>query len=227
MVRRGWSTVEVPNGWLQVIRGPRSSLATSHEGSACAQSVSHPNRVTGRPRGILEKPPTGPPFPRRTPETNRAAAVAKIAHIQACIAALGDDDPEEVQVLRKALEKAEHQAKTFPLETQITHAVQFRERAKKRVAAADEKIWKAAEALRLAESEKAADIQAVAEAEAQVERLRAQSAQPATVVQFPTIPRPDPESEIAALKAKLAQLQEEKEAAEGERPRVRQRVTEP
>ena len=42
------------------------------------------------------------------------------------------------------------------------------------MAGADEKIRKAAEALRQAEAEKVADIQAIAEAEAQVERLRVQ-----------------------------------------------------
>ena len=51
---------------------------------------------------------------------------------------------------------------------------------KKRLAGADKKIRQAAEALRQVEFEKAADIQAVAEAEAHVERLRAQSAQPST-----------------------------------------------
>ena len=49
-----------------------------------------------------------------------------------------------MELLKKALAKAEQQAKTPSLETQITHADQFIERAKKRVAGADEKIRKAA-----------------------------------------------------------------------------------
>ena len=61
----------------------------------------------------------------------------KIPRIQVSIAALGDEDPEEVELFKKALAKAEHQAKTPPLETQIAHAVQFIEMAKKRVAGAD------------------------------------------------------------------------------------------
>ena len=68
---------------------------------------------------------------------------------------LGDDDPEEVDLLKK--EKAQMQARTSP-ETQIPQATQFLERAKKRMVGADETIRQAAEALRQAESEKAADI---------------------------------------------------------------------
>ena len=217
-------------GGLQVIRGPKPSAVRWLPAKKVQLARSPSAAQVGRPsRGQQEKPkgqPTAPPFFRRTPETNRAAAEAKIARIQASIAAFDDEDPEEVQILRKALEKAQHQAKILPVETQITHAVQFIERAKKRMVAADEKIRKATEALRISESEKAADILAVSEAEAEVERFRALSAKPATT-QVPTIQRPDPQSEIAALKAMLAQLQEEQNAAGEERPRVRQRVTEP
>ena len=74
-----------------------------------------------------------------------------------------------MEVLKKALEKAQMQAQTPPAETQIAQAIL--ERAKKRMVGADEKIRQAAEALRQAESEKAADIQAVAEAEAFAERF--------------------------------------------------------
>ena len=164
MVRKGWRTVEVPNGWLQIIRGPkppsaRWSRTKPSDKPHRAPGVSPDSKQTFTPQV------RGPQIPRRTPESNRSAAAAKIARIQASIAALGDEDPEEVELLKKALMKAELQAKIPPLETQIAHAVQFIERAKKRVAGADEKIRKAAEALRQAEAEKVADIQAIAEAE--------------------------------------------------------------
>ena len=76
--------------------------------------------------------------------------------------------------------------------------------AKKRVAGADEKIRQAAEVLRQAE-EKVADIQAIAEAEAQVERLRVQLVQPVTP---PTVVRgQDMEAEVARLRTQVVQLQ--------------------
>ena len=81
--------------------------------------------------------------------------------------------------------------------------MQNNKRAKKRLAGADEKIRQAAEALRQAESEKAADIQAVAEAEAHVERLRAQSAQPPTISMQGVLV----EAEVERLRAQVVQLQ--------------------
>ena len=156
--------MEVPNGWLQIIRGPKPPSARWSQ----TKPSDKPHRAPGvspDSKQTLTPQVRGPQIPRRTPESNRSAAAAKIARIQASIAALGDEDPEEVELLKKALMKAELQAKTPPLETQIAHAVQFIERAKKRVAGADEKIRKAAEALRQAEAEKVADIQAIAEAE--------------------------------------------------------------
>ena len=74
----------------------------------------------------------------------------------------------------------------------------------KRLAGADEKIRQSAQA----EFQKAADIQAVAKAEAQVECLRAQSAQP------PPNPSPTPmqgvpvsmEAEVERLRAQVAQV---------------------
>ena len=137
--------------------------------SAGAQVVSRSNRWQGSPPSEGEGRRTSPP-----PQSRRSPG------IQASIAFLGDDDPEEVEVLKRALEKAQVQARTAAAEIQIAQAHQFIERARKRLAGADEKGRQAAEALRQAECGKAADIQAVAEAEALVERLRAQSAQPPT-----------------------------------------------
>ena len=114
--------------------------------------------------------PRAPPLPRRIPEVNRDAAQAKIARIKASVAALGNEDPKEVEVLKKVL--AKNQAKIPLPAIQIAQAEQFIERVKKRLAGADEKIRRAAEALQQAELEKVADIQAIADAEAQVQCLR-------------------------------------------------------
>ena len=207
MVRRGWTHVEVPSGWVRVLRGPRPPSVQWPQARSVSKvqqerrSSAVPPVGKGSGKGVpRQKERDSAPLPRRTPEMNRTAAVAKIS---------GDDDSEEVDVLKRALEKAQMQARTPPAETQIAQAIQFIERAKKRLAGADEKIRQAAEVLRQAEFEKAADIQAVAEAEAQVERLRAQSAQP------PPNPSPTPmqgvpvsmEAEVERLRAQVAQLQ--------------------
>ena len=66
------------------------------------------------------------------------------------------------------------------------------------MAGADEKIRKAAEALRQAEAEKVADIQGIAEAEAQVERLRVQPVQPVAHV-LQGLTELDPETTVTSI----------------------------
>ena len=106
MVRKGWRTVEVPNGWLQIIRGPKPPSARWSQ----TKPSDKPHRAPGvspDSKQTLTPQVRGPQFPRRTPESNRSAAAAKIARIQASMAALGDEDPKEVELLKKALVKAE------------------------------------------------------------------------------------------------------------------------
>ena len=69
-------------------------------------------------------------------------------------------------MLKKALAKAENEARPPPPAIQIAQAEQLIERAKKRLAGADMKIRRAAEALQQAELEKVADIQVIADVEA-------------------------------------------------------------
>ena len=179
MVRKGWSTVEVPNGWLQIIRGPKPVSVLGIVDLSPAAWLLALNLATQLGHGW--------PFPKASSETDTGVE-SHCRSRQDCLPtgvhrSSGSRGPEE------ALSKAELQAKAPPLETQIAHAVQFIESAKKRVAEADEKIRKAAEAVRQAEAEKVADIQAIAEAEAQVERLRVQSVQP---VAQPTVVHAEP-----------------------------------
>ena len=201
MVRKGWTKVEVPDGWVKILRGPRPPSVRWPKARPAENKSRTP--VDSRrcdPKKIATPPPSGQPLPRRTPAANRDAAQGKIARIKASIAALGDEDPEEVEVLKKALEK-ENQAKVPPVETQILHAEQFIRRAKKRLEGADEKIRRAAEALRQAEHEKSADIQEIADAEAEVLRLRALTGR----AQAPNPPQ-DNLSEVQQLREQVTQL---------------------
>ena len=108
--------MEVPNGWLQIIRGPKSPSAKWSQTKPSDKLYRAPGESPDS-KQTLTPQVRGPQFPRRTPESNRSAAAAKIVRIQASIAALGDEDPEEKELLKKALMKAELQAKTPPLET--------------------------------------------------------------------------------------------------------------
>ena len=121
MVTRGWTKVEVPDGWLQVIRGKRPS-STQWPRARSQQQVRQP----GKPAPELKKPPTQPPPVSRQsvfPEQLRAAAVARIQRIQASLGALQPENTEEyiarakkrllqhdatIAAARQALEKAKH-----------------------------------------------------------------------------------------------------------------------
>ena len=109
---------------------------------------------------------------RRTPDDNRAAALAKIARIQASIHALGMEDTEELQILQESLKKADNAAKIPLPQVQIDHALEYIKRARKRLESADDKIAKAVQALRFAEEEKESDMKGIAESEALIKRLR-------------------------------------------------------
>ena len=117
MVRRGWSTVELPSGWLQVIRGPKPP-----------DTVRRPPTSGAEPR--VSAPPVAPER-RWKPEEVRAAASTRVTRLQAAIASLGPDDLEEKKVLDAALRKAKMQAVVPPVEDRIAQSMKFLERAKK------------------------------------------------------------------------------------------------
>ena len=208
MVRRGGTHVEVPSGWVQVLRGPRPPSVQWPAKGATNLKFQQERRSSAAPTGGKGSGKVAPrqkvrdaaPLPGRTPEMNRTAAVAKIARIQASLAVLGGR--------RSRRSGGSQEGAGEGTDASPNPSSRDTDRSKKRMVGADEKIRQAAEALRQAESEKAADIQAVAEAEAFVERLRAQSAQPSIT---PPSATPNPpngmEAEVERLRAQVAQLQ--------------------
>ena len=185
MVRRGWSTVEVPNGWLQVIRGPRPPAA----------------RWPSAPKGSVQRSPSKPVVAqpvlpqdacrRPKPSEVRAAASTRIARLQGALASLGPDDTEERKVLEAALKKAKTQAAVPPVEDQIAMSVKFLERARKRLAVADTEVQAAVKKKSQCEQE-------IAEAEADLARLREEHSASGE----------EPKTEVQQLRARVAQLEE-------------------
>ena len=107
--------------------------------------------------------------------------------------------------MQDSLKRAKRASQEPPLSTQIAQIEAFVERAKKRLATHD--------------AQREGLVQELESSQARLDRLR--RLEVPTVVPGAT----DAESEIAALKAKLVQLQGEREEAVGERPRVRQRIS--
>ena len=72
-------------------------------------------------------------------------AATKVRRIEAAIAALGDDDGEELASLQSSLRRARLQAQVPPVEKRIADCSQFIERAKKRAESASAALQKAVE----------------------------------------------------------------------------------
>ena len=119
MPRKGWSSVEVPDGWLQIIRGPRPPAAKWPR--AKAQSTPAPRTSsTVTHRQPLSKSQTFQmqDRPRRSPAEVRAVASTKILRIQAAIASLGAD-MEEKSSLEAAVSRAQRLLVIPPVDKRI------------------------------------------------------------------------------------------------------------
>ena len=188
MVRKGWTSVEVPDGWYQVIRGKRPPSVQWPR----AGSQQHA-RQTGKPALESRKPPkTGSQSASRqrvNPDQLRAAASARIQRIQASLGALQSEDIEERQALLSALEKAERQ-EVPPMEKQILATEECLARAKKRLLQHDATIAATREALQKAEHDKEVDVQGV-DGEDLLKKLKRQVAVPTLL----TLPAADPVGE--------------------------------
>ena len=96
MVRRGWSQVEVPNGWVQLIRGPRP------------KSVQWPRATKeGKPKQVIPqrqlKTPTASSRP--SPEEVAEQAKKRVGQLLVATHALDPTDPAR-PALEEALKKA-------------------------------------------------------------------------------------------------------------------------
>ena len=168
--RREWQSMDVPSGWVQILRGSRSLLISGPEWM-CSASVNHMHQWEQDPsangdllssshhqrqRQFGDSPQqSNVPRVSKSPDEVRKCAFAKVARLQAAIASLDEDDQERSS-LQQALERAQQQTVLPPVDQRIADCVQFIERAKKRVQSAEADVKKAVEAQRLREGELAA-----------------------------------------------------------------------
>ena len=168
--RKGWHQVDVPTGWVN--REGATATVRRVAKSFSAVSSENPRQPAAPPVPRGSQKPTPQEHVRRTPDDNRAAALVKIARIQASIHVLGMEDTEELQILKESLKKAENAAKIPLPQVQIDLTLDYIKRARKRLESADDKIAKAVQALRFAEEEKESDMKGIAESEARIKRVR-------------------------------------------------------
>ena len=218
MPRRGWVTA--PDGWVQIIRGPRppsvrwpKTVCTASAGASKPWQQIQGQAPVGRWRQS-EKPRSSVP-----PEVSIAAAQKRVGGLEAAVtalAAVGTVDGPEVQVLKQSLQKARRAAQERPITALLSQTEAFVERARKRLQAHD-----AQKQL----------VQELEEGEGRLSRLQeAVRTQEATVRPAQEV-RTDTVTQVQLLQQMVNKLQEEKDALTEElhgpveRPRVRQRVS--
>ena len=222
MPRRGWTTVDVPEGWLKVIRGQRppsvkwakAEKKTERKSSAAPQNPR-------QPPGPSRSPPSKTPMPAqevgprvsRDPDQVVSEAQSRVVKLEAAISALGENDPA-VPRLREELQRVRSQAQV--VDQRITWTQEFIARAQKRVEGMRTDLVKAQEAVAKAQETLRHEEALLRDGEARLVALQEESRRapqcgpvpPVTPVHFAT--------ELATLRECVQQLLRERDELKAE-----------
>ena len=142
MPRKGWTSIDVPDGWLQVLRGkrpPAQKWPKAERKSAVPQPLAQRgSRVPAHTPGQGSRVP-------KDPDTFIAEARARVGKLEVAINAFGENDPA-VSFLKEALQVAQAQCQVRPVDQRIEATQEFIVRAKKRIQGAREEVTRAQEA---------------------------------------------------------------------------------
>ena len=201
--------MEVPDGWLQLIRGPRPKSekwplkapqkpapAVRHTGGR----QSH-NPVPKNGKGKGQSKDAGPPVqspavpkPNLNPDEQLKAAQARVVKLEAAIVAIGYEDPAATG-LKEALAKARVQAQLRPVQDRIAHTEAFLDRSRKKMEALSAEVSRIQEVM----AELRAKIQ---DGVNRLEVLQTEAKAQASPFTVPT----NPQEEIRVLRARIAQM---------------------
>ena len=92
MVRNGWAKVDVPSGWVQILRSPRPP-SQKWAKSSTVPSAQH--------RQVQEEA-----VPRVNPDSSREAVCIKVVKLDQALEVMGDTEGPAVECLKVELEKA-------------------------------------------------------------------------------------------------------------------------
>ena len=149
--------MEVPSGWIQVIRGPRPKAERWPMAKKGVPHVSAATPVPHRPTTGRWRQSSGP----RDPEGQLMAARDKVVRLEKAIEAMGDSTGAEVEVLKAALKRAQVASREAPLAVQVKECESFIERARNRITKLDE--------------ERVAEVAELEKAESRLVRLKLQT----------------------------------------------------
>ena len=134
MLRGGWKSAPVLDGWVQIVRGPRPK---SDKWPKVGQHTARPGNSKSldgvSPKQHQQKSVWDVPFLQAAshpPDRVSAEAAEEVHHLEAAVSVLGDGNPL-VKPLVEALRIVRSKAKVLPVEDQIIACKNFIERARK------------------------------------------------------------------------------------------------
>ena len=138
MAQHGWTQIEVPEGWTQIISGrrPPAKWPLQHQKKGLVQSKPHPlgpalvEAIRTAKAEVLESV---------HPQQKVAEAAARVGRLEAVCALLGEDDPdaEPLEVVRK---QARMHARVRLVGERLDPCVQCVTREKKQLARAEAQV---------------------------------------------------------------------------------------
>ena len=131
MGRKGWSQMEVPSGWLQVIRGPRPRSQRWPSAKMNADGPAGSSRALETVQGC-HRESTGPK-PRSSPDAAREIAQSSVTRFRESFGAMGDVQGPAVEVLKTELTKARAASKQPAVEVEIDQCRKFIARSERRI----------------------------------------------------------------------------------------------
>ena len=181
--------MEVPDGWLQVIRGPRPQSErwprwTPQAHQKPAPAVRQPG-VQGSKGPRVSAIPATDPVQRASPDTARAAAQEKARKLENALEVMSDVEGPALDALRAELKKVHSAAAVPPLDVQMEQCESFISRSQRRLAELDK--------------QRATEEELLTEAKARLERLRLEAAASSAT--------PNTDSELSRLRAQVMELQ--------------------
>ena len=173
MLRGGWKSAPVLDGWVQIVRGPRpKSDMLPKVGQQAVRPGNSKRSQSAVGDSTKQKSVWDVPLlqgPSRPPDRVSAEATEEVHRLEAALSALGEGNPL-AKPLVEALRIARSKAKVLLLEEQIIACKHFVERARKRVSRVEAVISRALEQKVVFEKE-------VQEGEARLQQLEESQSQ--------------------------------------------------
>ena len=211
MPRKGWSSLETPAGWYQVIRGLRPKAAPGQQWRSSSSWWQHGGQwpvAKSEKSQVQRRWQRGQGTRGTNPDEVLAAARTKVQRLERAIEALGDSESAEARWLTSALVEARRAAQERPTAIQVEERQAYIQRSRYRL-------------LRM-EQERVVEQKELSAAVARLTRLREEISrvlapgptQPATTTGLPDLTL----AELHQLRARVVDMEVESSGRSAEDP---------